>query len=466
MPTILAIDDTAEILSYFRLLFEGTEYRIVTAADGSTGLHAFVETRPDVIFLDVNLPDISGLDMLKQLRDKDQWVPIVIMTGHSDPALIISAMQIGAFDFVTKPLGRETIFKLVRCALQQSQVGMVSDGEAAASADAEQGFLGRSRRMEDVYKSIGRIAATDASVLLLGESGTGKEMAARTIWQRSSRAHLPFVTVNCAALAETLLESELFGHEQGAFTGASKRHIGYFEQCDNGTLFLDEIGDMPLPTQSKLLRALQEQQFYRVGGEQCIQTSVRVIAATNRDLAALQLSGEFRKDLYYRLNTCAVRMPPLRDRADDIPMLAHHFLRQSNSRFQKLVNGFTREAMHALEKYDWPGNVRELQRAVIHAVLNTSGHLITDAALPHELIAYANARVGGETVPSDEIVHFIRDRLRDGNHHLYQDAISFVEKQLFREVMLFSKRNQSVAAKLLGLSRPTLRKKLQMYDVL
>lgn len=468
MPTLLAIDDSPEILKYLQFLFKDAGIQVVTACDGAAGLRAFVQARPDVIFLDVSLPDISGIDLLEQLREKDQWVPIIIMTGHSNPALVISAMQIGAFDFVAKPLRPETILKLVQSALQQAQIGEVaeatSEGETA-STGTDCGFLGRSLCMEEVYKSIGRIADSDASVVLLGESGTGKEMAARTIWQRSRRPHLPFVTVNCAALTETLLESELFGHEQGAFTGANKRRAGFFEQCDNGTLFLDEIGDMSLSTQSKLLRVLQEQQFYRVGGEQSIKTNVRIIAATNRDLSALQLSGEFRKDLYYRLNTCSIRMPPLRDRVDDIPILAHHFLRQSNTKFKKLVNGFTRETMRVLESYLWPGNVRELQRAVVHGVLNTSGHLLTEVALPRELQATSTEPGIAAAKADDDFARFIRDGLRNDNQHLYQDAIALVEKPLIREVMLYSKNNQTVAAKRLGMSRPTLRKKLHQYEI-
>ncbi len=464
MPTLLAIDDSPEILTYLQFLFQESAIQVVTAGDGDAGLRAFALARPDVVFLDVSLPDISGIDLLKQFREKDQWVPIVIMTGHSNPELVINAMQIGAFDFVKKPLRPAEIVRLVQKALQQSQNGLVS--ETPAGEESSGGLLGRSFCMDEVYKSIGRIAASDEIVLLLGESGTGKEMAARTIWQRSQRAHLPFVTVNCAALAETLLESELFGHEKGAFTGASKKRAGFFEQCDNGTLFLDEIGDMPLATQAKLLRVLQEQLFFRVGGEKCIRTNVRILAATNRDLPALQLSGEFRQDLYYRLNTCSIRMPPLRERIDDIPILAHHFLRQSNTKYRKLVNGFTREAMQRLENYSWPGNVRELQRTIVHAVLNTSGHLLAETALPFEL---QNPGAQGNTqdaYSNEDLSRFIRDRLRNDDWRLYQNTINLVEKQLLREVMAFSKNNQSIAAKRLGVSRPTLRKKLHLHGIL
>src|SRR3954449_1916756 len=330
MATILVIDDESSILHAFRRAFADPEDTLQTASDGSEGLELVARCRPDVVVLDLNLPDMSGLDVFHRIRTIDARIPVIFITGHGTTETAIEAMKQGAFDYLLKPLDVPRVRELVERAAEISRLmrmpAMVAD-EALAQGPADV-LVGRSPAMQEVYKAIGLVAPQDLAVLILGESGTGKELVARAIYQYSRRAKATFLAINCAAIPESLLESELFGHEKGAFTGADRKRIGKFEQCNGGTLFLDEIGDMSSLTQTKILRVLQGQEFERVGGNERIKADVRVIAATNRDLEQMVAEGTFRGDLYYRLNVYTIKLPTLRERGDDLQLLAEHFVKR------------------------------------------------------------------------------------------------------------------------------------------
>jgi two-component system nitrogen regulation response regulator GlnG len=322
--------------------------------------------------------------------------------------------------------------------------------------------------MQEVYKAVGRVASQDVTVLIHGESGTGKELVARAIYQHSARAKGPFLAVNCAAIPEALLESELFGHEKGSFTGAESRRIGKFEQCNGGTLFLDEIGDMSPLVQSKVLRLLQEQAFERVGGNETIRTNVRIIVATNRDLEQMVKRGEFRADLYYRLNGFLIKLPALRERKDDVLVLLQHFLRRFSRELGKKVHGISPEALELLLWYPWPGNVRELQSVLKRALLQTTGEVLISDFLPEDVRTRAgHGAAGGEsdadTTPvTDE---FIDNRIRDGSEDLYAEAVALLERALITRVLQHTKGNQSQAAKILGITRGSLRNKIRTCGI-
>jgi two-component system nitrogen regulation response regulator GlnG len=313
--------------------------------------------------------------------------------------------------------------------------------------------------MQQLYKSIGRVAAQDVTVLLLGESGTGKELVARTIYEHSKRSHSPYLAVNCAALTESLLESELFGHEQGAFTGADRRRVGKFEQVHGGTIFLDEVGDMSPATQAKVLRLLQGGEFERVGGRETVRADVRIIAATNRDLESMVTAGTFRRDLYYRLNGLTISLPPLRERLEDIPLLVEHFVTQLNRKLERHIETIAPEVLQLLASYDWPGNVRELENVVRYALIHARGNVVTLASLPQMLATAAGlaTSVGSDSL---NLVPYVRDRLQSGTGDLYRVVLAEVDRILLREVLAHVGGNQVHASQLLGISRSTLRSKL------
>ena len=357
MPTILVVDDETSILHAFRRAFADPEVTLQTASDGPRGWSSSPGRRPDVVVLDMNLPDVSGLDVFRRIRAIDARIPVIFITGHGTTETAIEAMKQGAFDYLLKPLDLARVRELVERAAEISRLmrvpAMVADEAQARGPDDV--LVGRSPAMQEVYKAIGRVAPQDVTVLILGESGTGKELVARAIYQHSRRAAGPFLAINCAAIPENLLESELFGHEKGAFTGADRQRIGKFEQCTGGTLFLDEIGDMTPLTQAKVLRVLQDRRFERVGGNETIRTDVRVIAATNRDLEQMVAAGEFRGDLYYRLGIVTITLPPLRERGEDLPLLVDHFLRRFGRELGKEVGGSPRRRWRCSGATPGPG---------------------------------------------------------------------------------------------------------------
>ncbi len=384
MPKILIIDDEPGILYSLTAALESADTAVVTAPTAKLGLAAVAREKPDAVILDVRLPDMSGLDAFARIRELDPRLPVVVVTAHGSTDTAIEATKRGAFEYLLKPVDLHQLDEVIGRAfeLRRMQVTPTALGDEPPPADDGDQIVGRCPAMQEVYKAIGRIAPQDVTVLVLGESGTGKELVARAVYQHSERADRPFVAINCAAIPDALLESELFGHEKGAFTGADRRRVGKFEQASGGTVFLDEIGDMSQATQAKVLRLLQDQRFERVGGNETIGTDVRVVAATNQDLAALVAAGRFREDLFYRLNSFTIALPPLRERAGDVERLVGHFIAAANRKLKKHVRGIDAAALAALEAHHWPGNVRELQNAVRYAVVQAAGEVLTPDCLP------------------------------------------------------------------------------------
>jgi two-component system nitrogen regulation response regulator GlnG len=408
MPTLLVIDDEESVRYSFRRAFEGERVQVVTAGTAAEGLDQVRTHAPDVVVLDLQLPDRSGLEVFRQIQADDPKRPVIFITAHGTTETAIEAMKGGAFDYLVKPVDLERLSQLIDRAFEAARLMRVP--AVLPAEESGDRIVGRSPIMQEMCKMVGRIAPQDVNVLILGESGTGKELVARALYHHSRRADRPFMAINCAAIPEPLLESELFGHEQGAFTGATRRRIGKFEQCASGTLFLDEIGDMPAGLQAKMLRVLQEQQFERVGGNETLQTHVRILAATNQDLEKLIAEGRFRKDLYYRLKVVTIQVPPLRERLDDVAELAHYFLFRFNRELRMDMRGFAPETLELLQAYSWPGNVRELQSLIKQAMVHASGHILLPEFLPDELRQPQRTTPNGSEAPSSDLIALI-----DGN---------------------------------------------------
>jgi two-component system nitrogen regulation response regulator GlnG len=466
MSTLLVIDDEPLTLDCFRLLFPKGQVRVLTAGSAAEGVELFRNDRPDVAVLDVRLPDASGLDAFRQLKEIDAKVPVVLVTGFGTAETAIDAMRLGAYEYVLKPLDPVGLRELISRAIEISRLMRVPAKLPAAGdeGDGAEVLIGQSPAMQEVYKAIGRVAPQDVTVLILGESGTGKEMVARALYHYSRRADKPFLAVNCAAIPESLLESELFGHEKGSFTGAERKRVGKFEQCDGGTIFLDEIGDMTPLTQSKVLRVLQEQTFERVGGSEQVHTDVRVIAATNRDLESMVGAGRFRQDLYYRLNVYTIRLPPLRERGDDLTLLANHLVRRFARELGKDVHEVPEETQALLRRYPWPGNVRELQSVLKQAILNAAGPSLRPEFFPPSIRGEPPESAQEGTALSG-LAGFIRDRLAAGTTDLYSEVLARTERLLLLEVLAFSNYNLSQTARTLGISRTTLRAKMSSLGI-
>src|SRR5438067_3387193 len=381
---LLIDDDPAMIPEQVRQAFPAPHHRVEVAETGTEGLERVRAEVPDVVLLDLRLPDQSGLDIYQQIRQIDARIPVIFVTLAKGADAAIEAMKQGAYDYLFKPLDLDQLRRVVGEALEVSrrmrQPAVLP--EAAPDADAEGVLVGSCPAMREVYKAVGRVAAQDVPVLITGETGTGKELVARAVYQHGPRAKAPFLALNCAAIPEQLLESELFGHEKGAFTGADRRRIGKFEQVSGGTLFLDEIGDMPLALQAKVLRHLQEQAFERVGGTETVRTDVRLIAATHRNLRAWSEEGKFRPDLYYRLGVFTIHLPALRERGDDLPLMVRHYLQRFSKELGREVKEVAPEALERLQNYSWPGNIRELQSVLKQALLQASGRVLLPAFLP------------------------------------------------------------------------------------
>jgi two-component system nitrogen regulation response regulator GlnG len=467
MPSLLVVDDEPAILVAFRRAFRNTGLDVITAETAADGLTLFKERQPDVAVLDVQLPEQSGLALFQRLRTIDARTPVIFITGKTTTDTAIEAMKLGAYDYLFKPLElgplRQTIDRAVTLSRLAHTPAIVAEDEAVD--DRADAIIGRCPAMLQVYKAIGRVAPQDVTVLITGETGTGKELVARAIYQHSQRAAGPFLAINCAAIPEQLLESELFGHEKGAFTGADRGRIGKFEQCTGGTLFLDEVGDMSALTQSKLLRVLQEQRFERLGGNETIQTDVRLLAATNRDLEALVARGRFRQDLFYRLSVFTIHLPPLRERGDDLALLVQHYVRRFDRELGKNVQGVAPETMDLLRQYGWPGNVRELQSVLKQALLQATGAILAPDFLPASLAKRGNA---GDAVSADDtrpLLQFIDEQLAAGSEDLYEQALRRLERLLLGRVLQHTNGNQVQAAKILGITRGSLRNKLRELGI-
>ena len=470
MPSLLIIDDEPSIHHAFQRAFRDQEIDLLSASTSAEAEAFVISRRPEAIVLDLHLPDACGLETFHKLKAIDQRMPIILITGHGTTDLAIEAIKQGAFEYLLKPLELSQIRELVRSAIHSSQLMRMPAvlPEESTSPDMGDQLIGQCPAMQELYKGIGRVAAQDVTVLLLGESGTGKELVARAIYQHSHRAEKSFLAINCAAIPEQLLESELFGHEKGAFTGADRKRIGKFEQCHDGTIFLDEVGDLSPPTQAKILRLIQEQQFERVGGNETIQTNVRLIAATNADIEAMTESGGFRKDLFFRLNVYSLRLPPLRDREGDLDLLIRHFIHRFGVELNKTVREISAETLRALQKYSWPGNIRELQSVLKQSLLQMQGAVLDISHLPAHVRAPDDD--SGATpnlmLPGDLTLDLLIQRaIESGAENLYAMTLEQMERELLIRVLRHTNGNQVQAAKVLGIARGSLRSKIRSLGI-
>ena len=472
MPVLLLVDDEPAIQHAFQRAFRGGDMVVLAAGTATEAMASLAHDRPDVVVLDIHLPDATGLDTFHRIHAIDARIPVVLITGHGTTDLAIEAIKEGAYEYLLKPLELSELRAVIDRALQSSLLMRVpaSFVESDLQKDAGDVLLGKCPAMQEVYKAIGRVARQDVTVLILGESGTGKELVARAIYQHSRRSKMPFLAVNCAAIPESLLESELFGHEKGAFTGSDRRRVGKFEQCHGGTIFLDEVGEMSPLTQAKILRLIQDQRFERVGGNETIQTDVRLIAATNADLEKMTEDGRFRKDLYFRLNVFTIVLPPLRERGDDILILVEHYLKRFSRELDKPLQSIDPAVMSALKAYSWPGNVRELQSVLKQTMLRMSGPaLLTDFLPPH--ITGRNTAPKPES-PADPAIsgafdwdEFVSGRIAANSENLYAESLERMEREVLVRILRFTAGNQLQAAKILGITRGSLRNKLRTLGI-
>lgn len=486
--SLLVVDDEENIVYTIKEALSSKDLLVESASTATEGLRHVESKRPDAVLLDVRLPDMSGLDAFIRIQQMDPTIPVIIMTAYTNTETAIDAMRRGAFEYFVKPVDFLALQSAVERAVSANKFRTITappsshdeDDDVTPTPDL---IIGNSPAMQEVYKTIGRVASQDVTVLILGESGTGKELVARALYQYSRRSNLPFLAVNCAALSESLLESELFGHEKGAFTGADQRRIGKFEQVNGGTIFLDEIGDMSLSTQAKALRLLQQQQFERLGGNSTVQTDVRIIAATNHDLGKMVAEGAFREDLFYRLNGFTLHLPPLRERREDIPMLVNYFRRILNEKLGRKIQEFSEDAIALLHNYSWPGNVRQLFSAVRFAMVQTRSETVFPDSLPafcrasssHASVSpptNAQFDAGSSDTPQlvtsdqhlQEVADLTKQLLAQGSNNIYREVIDAVDRAVLQEVITSTKNNQVEASERLGISRMTLRAKLRSIN--
>lgn len=469
MSKILVLDDEPAVLSAFESLLSEQGHEALTAREFSEAMEILAAQSPEVGVLDICLPGVDGLEAFRQIRAAYAKLPIIIMTGQGSMATAIEATKLGAFEYFLKPFDPQQMLDAISKALNSARLMVraveVNPSHTQPSADA---LVGKSAAMQQVYKAIGRVAETEASVLICGDSGTGKELVARAIYQHSLRAHMPLTIVNCAAIPNELLESELFGHEKGAFTGAANRRIGKFEQANGGTLFLDEIGEVPLAVQSKLLRVLQERSFSRVGSNDIQKSDVRILAATNRDLEVAISAGTFREDLFHRLKVVTISLPPLHARADDIPLLVDYFLDRFAAQLRCERPILAPAALELLVQHAWPGNVRELEHCIHRVLIFTRGYPIQDADVRGAIDSNSGQR--GISQPSSSLNASLQSLVDSylnmpATDHVHEFLLELVDRLLVSEALRRCDGNQTQAAKLLGLARPTLHAKIRRYGL-
>ncbi len=510
MEKLLLIDDEADVQYSFRRIFDASDIELHTASSGEEGIRLISVLKPDLVLSDIRMAGLNGLETLRRIRQLDPQLPVILMTAYGTTQTAIEAMKLGAYDYLLKPFDVPRLKQLVANALKAARDTRqtVAMRPQLEQQDYELGVIGRSAPMQEVFKLIGQLAASDATALITGESGTGKELVARSIFQNSRRAKEPFMAINCAAIPENLLESELFGHEKGAFTGATAQRPGRFEQCHRGTLFLDEIGDMPPATQTKILRVLQSGTFERVGGNTTLEVDVRIIAATNKPLEEAVARKEFREDLFYRLNVVRVHMPPLRERQGDIRLLVDFFLRKIGGAGAG-SKSIGEKTLAVLEAYHWPGNVRELENVLRRAVVVVKGSAILESDLPPEILqsvqasrtphaapastasalqasttqnsstplapaaSVASAEAATSTALASNLDPAITGDIRPLVLQLFRWArlqsgikvLPAVERELVIEALKETQGNQVRAAKLLGITRATLRKRVDKFGI-
>jgi nitrogen regulation protein NR(I) len=461
---VLLIEDDAAIVMTLRRVLAEEGYSVLVETRGDTGLARARHEQFDVLITDMKLPGLNGLDLIRELHAAKPRLPLILMTAHGTTETAIEATKSGAYDYLLKPFEIPELIELVDRAVASHRL-MIEPVEMGRVEKARDALVGNSRVMQSIYKEIGRIASKPVNVLIRGETGTGKELIARAIYQHSDRAKAPFVAINCAAIPETLLESELFGHERGAFTGAEMRRIGRFEQAHDGTIFLDEIGDMTPGTQVKLLRVLQERCLQRLGGKETIPVDVRVIAATHRDLETALKENKFREDLYYRLSVVVIPLPPLRERKEDIPELVNFFLSKYATEFGVQNPSIHAEAMELLQAENWPGNVRELENAVRKVLLLSQGYTIN---LSHVRTALARI-TAPPNAAQQTLAEFVDELLASAQRGELDDAYvrlqQAAERELFGRAIELAHGNQAKAARWVGVSRLTMREKLIQFGL-
>lgn len=470
MDRILIVDDDLSLCHFLTKALCPQGYHITSCHSAGEALNVLSEKETDLILLDNKLPDRTGIEILREIKQKHPKISVIIMTAFGTADTAIEAMRLGAFDYILKPFELDDIFELVEKGLEahklmQRAVGIPTLSENGEDSDR---IIGKSKCMQEVYKLIGQVAKSDVTVLIRGESGTGKELVARAIYQHSTRKGRPFLAINCAAIPETLLESELFGFEKGAFTGANRRRIGKFEQCDKGTILLDEIGDMALATQAKILRVLQEGEFERIGGNETIKVDVRVLTSTNRTLEDLIRQGKFRDDLYYRLKIMSITLPPLRSRKDDIRELAEYSFLQYNRQLCTPVTHMEPSVFEKLACYDWPGNVRELANTINRSLILCKGKVMTADDVVFDIEGKAPTLANEEEVESTlakMLDPFLTNVLHFWEDGLHPNLLDKIEKILIQKALTETKGNQVHAAKLLGISRNTLRHRISRYHL-
>ena len=476
MDKLLLIDDEDDVRYSFKRIFSSPDLNLETAASGEEGLKVIKSFQPDLVLMDVRMGGINGLETLRRIRQDDAKLPVIMMTAYGTTQTAIDAMKLGAYDYLLKPFDVPKLKQIVADALKAARDmrQVVACEPLLETEDYDLGIVGRSQPMQEVFKMIGQLAGSDVTALVTGESGTGKELVARAIYHNSRRNDKSYLPINCAAIPENLLESELFGHEKGSFTGAISQRIGKFEQCDKGTLFLDEIGDMTLSTQAKILRVLQSGTIERVGGNKPIVVDVRIIAATNKRLEEAVASREFREDLFYRLNVVRVSLPTLRERREDIPLLIDYFLKTISSAEGRKPKSILEDAQERLMQHDWPGNVRELENVIRRTIVMAKGEAIRADDLPTDIRSVGRDPAGtsqalGQAEPplaatidlgtiSAKLFHWAKERPDIA-------VLPAVERELIAHALRETNGNQVRAAKLLGITRATLRKRIEKFSI-
>jgi len=462
---ILLIEDDTSLAANLCDVLKDDGFKVTVCNRGDEGLSRASKDDYDVVLTDLRLPGLGGLELVRSLHETQPRLPVVLMTAHGTIETAIEATKLGAYDYLQKPFEMRELLRVLQRAVNASRLMREPVALADAPVESRTALVGTSRAMQDVCKEIGRVAAKPVTVLIRGETGTGKELIARAIYQHSPRAKAPFIAINCAAIPENLLESELFGHERGAFTGADQRRIGRFEQANQGTLFLDEIGDLPPNTQVKLLRVLQQQTFQRVGGAEPISVDVRIIAATHRNLETMIREGKFREDLFHRLNVVSLHLPPLRERREDIPVLVQHFLRKYAGDFGIESPTISPDAVAGLQADSWPGNVRELENLTRRLLLGARGLSINADAVRQTLAARnaESAPIGHSftAFAGDLLARAQKGELLDAHARMLSEA----ERDILTQAITLAEGNQAKAARWLGLSRFTLREKLKQLGL-